>query len=322
MRPVVIAHRGASGHLPEHTLQAKALAFAMGADYLEQDIVATRDDELVVLHDINLDGVTDGAQRFPGRARADGRAYVRDFTLAEIETLTVHERTDRKGRQVFPSRRPNRGGEFRVNTLSRELDLVADLRDSGGHEVGIYPEIKSPAWHVKEGVDITILVLNVLEQYGYRRHSDPVYLQCFDEQEVRRIRHELGCELKLVQLIGEDSWTKEPTDFKGMRTARGLEKLAKTVDGIGPWVNRLYKLRRRDGKVSDSGLVRRAHEQGLVVHPYTYRSDALPDGFDELGELLRFTIEDLAIDGLFTDFPDAAVRYLQSRHGGITPREI
>ena len=319
MRPVVIAHRGASGHLPEHTLQSKALAYAMGADYLEQDIVATRDDELVVLHDIHLDGVTDVAERFPGRAREDGRYYARDFTLAEIERLTVHERVDHKGRQVFPSRHPHRGGEFRVHSLTRELELVRDLRDSGGQEVGIYPEIKNPAWHVGEGVDITILVLNTLEQHGYSRHSDPVYLQCFDEAELRRIRHELGCELKLVQLIGEDSWTDEPTDFATMRTARGLQKLARTVDGIGPWVNRLYKLRRRDGRVSDSGLVRRAHDQGLVVHPYTYRSDALPGGFGNLDELLRFTIEDLAIDGLFTDFPDAAVRYLRGRHGTAGP---
>jgi glycerophosphoryl diester phosphodiesterase len=320
MRPVVIAHRGASGHLPEHTLQSKALAYAMGADYLEQDIVATRDDELVVLHDIHLDGVTDVAQRFPGRARADGRYYVRDFTLAEIETLTVHERTDRKGQQVFPSRLAHRGNQFRVHTLRRELELVADLRDSGGHEVGIYPEIKSPAWHVEEGVDLTILVLNVLEQNGFRRHADPVYLQCFDEAEMRRIRHELGCELKLVQLIGEDDWTIEPTDFARMRTARGLEKLAKTGDGIGPWGNRLYTLRRRDGRVSDSGLARRAHDQGLVVHPYTYRSDALPRGFDDFRELLRFTIEDLAIDGLFTEFPDTAVRYLQLRRGATAAR--
>ena len=311
MRPVVIAHRGASGHLPEHTLQAKALAYAMGADYLEQDIVATRDDELVVLHDIHLDEVTDVAQRFPGRARADGRYYVRDFTLAEIETLTVHERTDHKGRQVFPERQPHRGGEFRVNTLSRELELVDDLRESGDHEVGIYPEIKSPAWHVAEGVDITILVLNTLEQHGYRRHSDPVYLQCFDERELRRIRHELGCELKLVQLIGEDSWTAEPTNFAKMRTARGLEWLAATVDGIGPWVNRLYKLRKRDGRISDSGLVSRAHDQGLVVHPYTYRSDALPEGFSSFESLVEFSVRTLAVDGVFTDFPDAFLSALR-----------
>jgi glycerophosphoryl diester phosphodiesterase len=304
MRPVVIAHRGASGYLPEHTLQAKALAYAMGADYLEQDVVATRDDELVVLHDIHLDGVTDVEERFPGRARADGRYYVRDFTLEEIEALSVHERTDDKGRQVFPERHAHRGGEFRVHTLGRELELVADLQDSAGHEVGIYPEIKSPAWHVREGVDITILVLNELERFGYRRHSDPVYLQCFDEQEVRRIRHELGCELKLVQLIGEDSWTHEPTDFASMRTPRGLEFLAGTVDGVGPWVNRLYKLRRRDGQISDSGLVGLAHEQGLVVHPYTYRSDALPDGFTSFESLVEFSVRTLAVDGVFTDFPD------------------
>lgn len=311
MRPVVIAHRGASGHLPEHTLQAKALAYAMGADYLEQDIVATRDDELVVLHDIHLDGVTDVAQRFPGRARADGRFYVRDFTLAEIETLTVHERTDEKGQQVFPSRQAHSGAEFRVHTLARELELVADLQDSGGHSVGIYPEVKSPGWHVQEGVDITILVLNTLEQFGYHRHSDPVYLQCFDETEVRRIRHELGCELKLVQLIGEDAWTNLPTNFAGMRTAEGLEALAKTVDGIGPWVNQLYTVEKGDGTLSDSGLVRRAHEQGLVVHPYTYRSDALPEGFASFDALVEFSVRTLAVDGVFTDFPDAFLSSLR-----------
>ena len=90
-----------------------------------------------------------------------------------------------------------------------------------------------------------------------------------------------------------------------MRTARGLEKLAKTVDGIGPWVDRLYKLRRRDGAVSDSGLVRRAHAQGLVVHPYTYRSDALPRGFTSFDALVDFSVHTLAVDGVFTDFPDA-----------------
>ena len=311
MRPVVIAHRGASGHLPEHTLQAKALAYAMGSDYLEQDIVATRDDELIVLHDIHLDGVTDVAQRFPDRARTDGRFYARDFTLAEIETLSVHERTDEAGRQVFPKRQAHHGGEFRVHTLARELQLVEDLQDSAGHEVGIYPEIKQPAWHVAEGVDITILVLNELEQYGYRRNTDAAYLQCFDEAELRRIRHELGCELKLVQLIGEDAWTDEATDFATMRTARGLEHLAQTVDGIGPWVNQLYDVDAREGTVTDNGLVQLAHAQGLVVHPYTYRIDALPPGFASFDALVDFSVHTLAVDGVFTDFPDAFLSALR-----------
>ena len=311
MRPVVIAHRGASGHLPEHTLQAKALAYAMGSDYLEQDIVATRDDELIVLHDIHLDGVTDVAQRFPGRARADGRYYARDFTLAEIETLSVHERTDEAGQQVFPQRQAHQGGAFRVHTLGRELQLVVDLQDSAGNEVGIYPEIKQPAWHVAEGVDITILVLNELEKYGYRRNSDAAYLQCFDEGELRRIRHELGCELKLVQLIGQDDWSGEPTDFAAMRTPGGLEKLARTVDGIGPWVNQLYDVDTREGMVTDNGLVQLAHAQGLVVHPYTYRVDALPPGFASFDALVEFSVRTLAVDGVFTDFPDAFLSALR-----------
>ena len=316
MRPVVIAHRGASGHLPEHTLPAKALAYAMGADYLEQDVVATRDDQLVVLHDIHLDRVTNVAELFPGRARDDDRYYVRDFDLDEILALRVHERTDAKGKPVFPGRFPSAGEDFRVHTFERELQLVADINRNGAHTVGIYPEIKSPAWHREEGVDITELVLDALRQFGYSGHSDAVYLQCFDEREVRRIRHDLGCTLKLVQLIGEDNWSPEPTDFAAMRSKKGLEKLAKTVDGIGPWVNQLYRRASANYALRDSGLVRRAHKQGLVVHPYTFRSDALPKGFDSFDALLRYTIEELSIDGLFTDFPDAAVRFLRERHTG------
>jgi len=313
MRPVIIAHRGASGHLPEHTIQAKALAYAMGADYLEQDIVATRDNKLLVLHDIHLEGVTDVEQKYPARARADGRFYARDFDLAEIETLIVHERTGTDGKQVFPGRQAFTVDEFRAHTLARELELVAVLNASGGHDVGIYPEIKSPAWHVEEGVDVTVLVLEELARFDYTRHSDAVYLQCFDEQELRRIRHDLGCELKLVQLIGEDNWTPEPTNFAEMRTPAGLQKLARTVDGIGPWLNRLYELSQSGGSITDSGLVSSAHNEGLVVHPYTFRTDALPGGFENFEELLRYTIDELAIDGLFTDFPDVASRFLQRR---------
>ena len=311
MRPVVIAHRGASGYLPEHTLPAKALAYAMGADYLEQDIVATRDDRLIVVHDIHLDRVTNIAERFPDRARADGRYYARDFDLAEISTLKAHERTDEKGELAFPGRFPSAGEDFRVHSLERELELVAHLSRHGARPVGIYPEIKDPAWHRREGVDISLLVLETLARFGYEDHAAPAYLQCFDEKELRRIRHQLGCRLKLVQLIGEDDWSPEPTNFAAMRTKKGLAILSGTVDGVGPWFNRLYKLRKRDGRISDSGFVTRAHEQGLVVHPYTFRSDALPPGFTSFDELLDFSINGLALDGLFTDFPDKVFRFLR-----------
>ena len=311
MRPVVIAHRGASGYLPEHTIPAKALAYAMGADYLEQDIVATRDDRLIVIHDIHLDRVTDVAERFPKRHREDGRYYARDFDLAEILTLKAHERTDEKGEQVYPDRFPSNGEEFRVHTLERELELVADLSERGARPVGIYPEIKSPHWHREEGVDITALVLRTLEQFGYSEHADPVYLQCFDERELRRIRTKFESRLKLVQLIGEDNWSPEPTDFDSMRKTRGLAKLAETVDAIGPWLNQLYKVRQSDGRMASSGLVQRAHDAGMAVHPYTFRADDIPKGFDDFEESLAFFIDQLALDGLFTDFPDRVVKFLR-----------
>ena len=310
MRPVVIAHRGASGHAPEHTLAAKALAYTMRADYLEQDVVATRDDALVVLHDIHLDRVTNVAERFPGRAREDGRFYVRDFDLLEIKTLVVRERTNSDGSPVYPGRFNSTNEVFRVQTFAEELKFIARLIETHGRDVGIYPEIKRPAWHREQGIDITHRFLDVLHEFGYRSHHDPVYVQCFDAAELRRIRHDLGCRLKLVQLIGENSWGESATDFGELRSKRGLRKLAKTVDGIGPWINRLYRLRSSDGRIRSTGLVQRAHEAGLAVHPYTFRSDDLPQGFATFEALLGYCTRELSVDGLFTDFPDRVVKYL------------
>ena len=315
MRPVIIAHRGASGHLPEHTVQAKALAFAMGADYLEQDLVATRDDRLVVLHDIYLDRVTNVAEAFPGRARKDGRYYVRDFDLDEVLSLTVHDRVDASGRQVFPGRRSFSTSEFRVHTLERELALVNTLRESTGRDVGIYPEIKSPAWHRREGVDISRLALQSLEEAGYEEASDAVYLQCFDADELQRIRHDLGSRLKLVQLIAEDGWGEAPTRFAALRTAEGLRELARTADGIGPWVNQLYRPSHGGSGIEATDLVAEAHAQGLAVHPYTFRRDDLPEPFETFDEMVSFFVRDLPVDGLFTDFPGEVFAILRRISG-------
>jgi len=311
MRPVIIAHRGASGHLPEHTVQAKALAFAMGADYLEQDLVATRDDRLVVLHDIHLDRVTNVARVFPDRSRPDGRYYVRDFDLDEILSLTVHERVDGAGRQVFPDRQAHTGDEFRVHTFERELALAETLCKSTGRDVGIYPEIKRPAWHREEGVDITRHVLDALQRAGYTDSSDAVYLQCFDDAELQRIRHELGSRLKLVQLIGEDSWGEASTGYAALRTPEGLRELARTVDGVGPWVNHLYRRSSWGRKVESTEFVATAHENGLAVHPYTFRRDALAEGFEDFEGMVGFFVRELMVDGLFTDFPGDVLAILR-----------
>jgi len=312
IRPVVIAHRGASGYLPEHTLPAKALAYEMGADYLEQDVVATRDDELVVLHDIHLDRVTNVAELFPGRHRDNGRYYVRDFLLDEIRQLSVHERTNSEGARVYPGRYQDDGERFHVHTFADELAYISDLQSGAGRPVGIYPEIKRPAWHRQEGVDITRSFLDLLRDFGYESQSDPVYVQCFDDQELVRIRETCGCELKLIQLIGDNSWGEAESDYDELRGSEGMARIARTADGVSPWIEHLFRLD-DDGEPEDAGFVTRAHDLGLAVHPYTFRCDDFPTEFGEFSSLLSFAIDELAVDGLFTDFPDVVVDAMTSR---------
>jgi glycerophosphoryl diester phosphodiesterase len=299
--PIVIAHRGASGYLPEHTLPAKALAVGQGADYVEQDVVATRDGVPVVLHDIHLDGVSDVAERFPGRARADGRFYCADFTLAELKSLAIVERFDhRDGAQIYPGRFPKDDGRLALATLEEELRFLAGLSKSLGRPVGIYPEIKQPAFHRQEGHDLARSVLDLLARCGYATRADRCYLQCFDPAEVRRIRRELGWQGNLVQLVGGDAAELVAGD--------GLARIAEVADGLGPALDLVIG---KDGRATD--LVERAHAAGLVVHPWTARRDALPrwaGSFDELMERLGGA----GVDGVFTDFPDLAVAW-RGRHG-------
>ena len=307
MKPLVIAHRGASGYLPEHTLEAKQLAFEQGADYLEQDLVATRDDELLVLHDIHLDRVTDVAERFPGRERQDGRFYVRDFDLDEIRTLQAWERMNADGSPVYPQRYPPKSGDFRLNSLAEELALVQQLNGEHGKRVGVYPEIKRPAWHKEEGVDIAPELLRILGEFGYEGREDPVFVQCFDAEETRRLRSELDCPFNLVQLIGDNSWYESTTDYDAMVTAEGIASVAQFADGVGPSIEHLFTFAEVDSVPVSTGLIDLAHDQGLQVHPYTFRADDLPVGFESFEALVEFFVKDIGVDGLFTDFPDRVV---------------
>lgn len=308
-RVVVIAHRGASGYLPEHTLEAKAMAHAMRADFIEQDVVLTMDDVPVVLHDVHLDTVTNVSQVFPDRAREDGRFYAIDFTLAEVKRLRVTERIDLKtGKPVYPKRFPVGKSRFEVPTLAEEIELIQGLNKSTGRDVGIYPEIKSPAWHRKQDKDTSRIVLGVLDKYGYRDKSDNIYLQCFDPAETRRIREELQCELKLVQLIGENTWNEAATDFDELRTEAGIRTIAEYADGIGPALAHVVGPVEGSAGFRVTPLVGRAHRHGLVVHPYTFRSDSLPDYVEYLHDLVTIFVRDAKVDGLFTDFPDRAIQ--------------
>jgi glycerophosphoryl diester phosphodiesterase len=298
---VVIAHRGASGYLPEHTLEGAAFAHATGADYIEQDVVLTRDDQLIVLHDLHLDAVTDVAVRFPGRSRADGHHYAIDFSLAEIRTLAVRDRRD-NGAPAFPGRFPDGGPAFRVPTLAEEIALIAGLNRSTGREVGLYVEPKAPAWHADEGKDLMAAVLGELARFGYEDAGDRVLLQSFDQAALRRARDELGSQLRMVQLIGENSWRESDTDFDRLRSAAGLREVAGYAQGIGPWLPQLLG----PGEAAASGrpaLLERAQELGLFVHAYTLRADQLQGYFATIEDATDYLLQ-IGLDGIFTDHPD------------------
>ena len=310
---IVIAHRGASGYLPEHTLAAKAVAHAMGADYIEQDVVLSKDGVPMVLHDIQIDTVTDVAQAFPGRGRADGRFYAIDFTLDELKALNVMERGDQAGRAAFPSRFPRGASSFQIPTLAEEIELIQGMNLSTGRDAGIYPEIKAPAWHRAEGQDISAIVLAVLADYGYADPDDLIFLQCFDWNETQRIRGELGWRGRLVQLIGENDWREAPdVDYDALRTAAGLAAIAQVAQGIGPSMHHVVTGLDAGGRPIVTDLVANAHAAGLVVHPYTFRADALPDYAGSLEDVLHIFLVDAGVDGVFTDFPDRAVAFLRA----------
>jgi glycerophosphoryl diester phosphodiesterase len=317
-RPVVIAHRGASGYLPEHTLPAKALAHAMGADYLEQDIVLTKDGVPLVMHDIQIDTVTDVAKCFPDRHRANGHFYAIDFTMAEVRQLHATERFDPKtGEAVFKGRFPIWQSTFSIPTLEEELQFIQGLNRSSGRVVGIYPEIKSPAWHRAQGQDISAIALKILSRYGYASKADKFYLQCFDFDEVKRVRTELGFKGKLVQLVGsygggevDGNGVEDPKSNVKLLTREGFAEIAKVANGVGPTFAQIANAR-KDGAVKISDVVRLAHEAGLVVHPYTFRVDALPKYTPNADAFFDLYFRQAGVDGAFCDQPDLAVAFLK-----------
>ncbi|TVZ56126.1 glycerophosphoryl diester phosphodiesterase [Lutibacter sp. Hel_I_33_5] len=294
---IVIAHRGASGYLPEHTIEAKAMAHAMNVDFIEQDLVLSKDDVPIVIHDIYLDDVTDVAEKFPTRKRKDNRFYVIDFTFEELKTLQVSERFDPKtGEQIYKNRFPKNTGNFKLHSLQDEIELIQGLNKSTHKNIGIYPEIKEPEFHKKEGKNLSETVLKVLSDYGYKTKKDNCILQCFDAKELERIRVKLKSELFLVQLIEFPEETKQ------------LNYFATYADGIGPWYKQILD-KKVDGKFTFTSLVFDAHELGLKVHSYTFRADAL-DEFSSFEEMMQTLLIEADVDGVFTDFPDLVVDFL------------
>jgi len=307
---LVIAHRGASGYLPEHTLPAKALAFGMFPDFIEQDVVLSKDDVPVIIHDIYLETTTNVVEVFPERKRTDGKYYVIDFTWEELTTLNVTERFDTQTKNViYKDRFPIHTSSFKLHTLMDELELIQGLNKSMNKNVGVYVEIKEPQFHRDEGRDISEIILDVLKSYGYSSKKDKCMLQCFDGVELKKIRENYHSKLFLVQLL-EIGYLDDV--FVGKNPEEIVDYIAGYADGVGPWYKQMIegseKVKLKDFK----NIVKLAHQKNLQVHAFTFRADDLgtEKGFENL---LQIAV-DLELDGVFTDHPDQAISYFMKKN--------
>lgn len=300
--PLIIAHRGASGYRPEHTLEGYTLAAKMGADFIEPDLVVTKDGVLVARHENEIGGTTDVAAKFPQRKTTktvDGQSvtgwFTEDFTLAEIKTLRARERMATRSHEY--------DGQFQVPTLDEVIELAQRLGRERGRAVGIYPETKHPTYFRAIGLPIEERLLASLKKYGLDHRDSPVFIQSFEVENLRKLHPQTS--VRLIQLVSD------PT----MLDDAGLAAIAKYADGIGP-EKRLVIPVASDGTVGPpSDLVARAHAAGLLVHIWTIRIDKeyLPAGYhgDPLAEYRQF--RQLGVDGVFTDFPDVAVKAFASK---------
>ena len=299
VRPLVIAHRGASGYLPEHTLEAYALGVEQGADYIEPDLVITKDGALIARHENELSGTTDVAEKFPERktTKTFGEHQVEgwfseDFTLTEIKTLRAKER--------LPFRDQSNNGAFEIPTLIEILALRARLSAETGREIGVYPETKHPSYFQELGLPLEEPLVRTLEDAGLNRADAPVFIQSFEVGNLMKL--DAMTEVPLIQLMGGRADEEIET--------LGFEGVAAYAEGIGPYKGMILPIDEEGVAGAPTDLVERAHAASLLVHPYTFRSDEefLPAQYagDPLAEYCAFAA--LGVDGVFTDMPDNALK--------------
>ncbi|MNQ60787.1 Glycerophosphoryl diester phosphodiesterase precursor [compost metagenome] len=313
-KPLVIGHRGAAGYLPDHTLEGYRKAIELGADFIEPDLVATRDGVLVARHEPNIIATTDvkdhpefasrRTQRLVDGAQEEGW-FVSDFTLAELKTL--------RAIQPFPDRDQAYNGKFQIPTFEEVLDLARSESARVGRSIGVYAETKHPTWHASLGLKLEDRLLDTLDRYGYTSRTSPVILQSFEVANLKYLRGKT--QLRLVQLVDASDINADgsiqlaapfdkPYDFAvagdartfaSLLTPEGLKEISTYADGIGPWKPYLIPSRllddNRDGQPDDrngdgqiderdrvmmapTDVVKDAHAAGLFVHPYTFRSEA------------------------------------------------
>ena len=325
---ISIAHRGASGYLPEHTLEAKALAYMMGVDYLEQDLAMTKDDKLIVIHDLFLDRNTNVSEVFPNRHRENGRYYAIDFTLDEIKSLNFTEGFSIKNGekiQDYPNRFPMNKSTFKIHTYEEEIEFIQGLNKTTGKNVGIYTETKGPWFHKQNGKDISKATLKVMKEYGYDNLDSKVYFQTFDYPDLKYVVStlfkEFNMNIKTILLYAYNEWLETyeyvnnnwtPFDFEKISTIEGMKEVSNYATGLGPAYSMLVDTQENSKEYKISDFVKKAHSLNLVVHPYTARKDALPAYANNFNDLLNIILVEAGADGLFSDFPDLLVNFMKN----------
>ena len=337
---IIIGHRGASGHRPEHTIESYSLAIAMGADFIEPDLVSTKDGVLVARHENEIGGTTDVADKFPTRKATktiDGQSitgwFTEDFTLAEIKTLRAKER--------LPFRSHERDGMYPVPTFEEVLTLAETKSREVGRTIGVYPETKHPTYFRSIGLPLEPPLLEMLKKHGKTDRTAPVFIQSFEQGNLQALSR--MTRVRLIQLIDANDvrpdgsldytapfdrpydWTVsgDPTlqarTFAYLVSDAGLKEVARYAAGIGPWKRYIVSTVARPGGTgageaaralaAPTDLVQRAHAAGLLVHPYAFRNEAQRLAGDYAGnpvaEYLQFF--ELGVDGVFSDFTDTAV---------------
>ncbi|GFE68070.1 glycerophosphodiester phosphodiesterase [Chroococcus sp. FPU101] len=316
MKPIIIAHRGASGYRPEHTLEAYELAIVLGSDFIEPDLVSTSDGILIARHEnalAILDPITDQVieattnitdlPQFSARLTTkiiDGKPltgwFTEDFTAAEIRTYI-------RARERIPHIRPQNiqyNDRFLIPTLQEIIDLAQQKN------IGIYPETKHPSYFASIELALEEPLIKILTENGYTQKHDPVFIQSFEVSNLQNLKTLTS--LPLVQLISDQGhpFDRLGLSYSEMITPSGLEHIATYANAIGPNKN-LLRVR--------SNLIQNAHQVGLQVHPYTFRNEdifLLSEFKGDPQAEYRFFYQ-MGVDGVFTDYPDTAIQVLDAR---------
>lgn len=313
--PLVLGHRGASGYMPEHSRGAYETAINMGADFIEPDLVPTKDGHLVARHENEIGRTTNVSEKFPDRKTKksiDGAEiegwFTEDFTLAELKTLRVKASAD------FPFRSQAWNGVFEILTLQEVIDIAKTKGAEVGRTIGVYPETKHPTYFRSIGLPLEDRLIEILAKNGLEKADSPVFIQSFELSSLATMRPHTKARMVYLMTEGKrrpfDHVVKQdPRTYGDMMKPAALAEIAKIAQAIGPWKRSI--LVETNGQLSaPTSLVKDAHAAGMLVHIYTLRDEPrylnAAYEMDPINEYLAFF--KLGVDGVFTDFPDTAFR--------------